>query len=162
MGSYVVMAKILKDDRAVTPDADLSALLSALQHEERSGGSARRPQAHSNMQQGRQNHTVTVQVQRNAGGSAGFAFEKESLKITSRPSNPANLHGMEVGDCIVAVNGRGVTTCAEYNSLARGVTRFELTLQRPGAQLPPAPRAPSQARAAGGHPPARAQSVPRQ
>merc|ERR1712178_94969 len=46
--------------------------------------------------------------------------------------------GLRVGDVIVAVNGQQVASCAEYNHLARGVQRFELTLRRPTAAVAPA------------------------
>jgi len=139
--SYALMARLLKDDRAVTPDADLSALLTALEQEERSSGYARQEELHPNRQKGMQSSSVEVQVKRNATGGAGFAFDRENLCITARPKDATKLREMRVGDLIVAVNGQQVKTCAEYREIALGFPNFTLTLRRPGAQVsaPPCP-----------------------
>lgn len=119
--SYALIAKILQDDRVVTPDADLTALVAALEREERS--------ANANI--------VKVQVQRDCNGGAGYSFDRETLKITGRPRDSAKMREMRVGDVIVAVNGQPVSSCADYRNLAHGVRRFELTLRRAAASNPP-------------------------
>jgi len=111
--SYAVIARILKEDRAVTPDADLSALISALGQQESSIGD------------------VTVRVKRTGTGSAGFAFDRDSMKITSLPKD-SRYPLMRLGDVIVAVNGAPVRTLSEYNSAARGNSDFRLSLSRSG------------------------------
>lgn len=109
--SYALIVRILKEDRPITPEADLEALISTLGQEECDMGD------------------VTIRVRRNASGGAGFAFDPKSLKITSllKDRSPPL---MKLGDIIVAVNGSPVTNLTQYNSLARGIPDFRVSLRR--------------------------------
>lgn len=137
--SYALIARILKEDRASTPDADLRHLQTLFEHE-----------APGN------SDVITVKVRRNPSGGAGFAFDRESLKITCLPKD-RRYPNMQVGDTIVAVNEESVSTVAEYNRLARGVPDFRLGLRRAPCAVPPPPSAPAarpkpKAKAAGARP----------
>jgi len=119
--SYALIARILKEDRAATPDADLTALMRAFEGPDATGETE-----------------VVVRIVRNRSGGAGFAFDRDSLKITSTPKDRTALAQMHVGDIIVAVNGERVSNTTEYNRVARGVQQFRLTLRRPAADMPQA------------------------
>mmetsp|Transcript_106715 Transcript_106715/g.299891 ORF Transcript_106715/g.299891 Transcript_106715/m.299891 type:complete len:281 (-) Transcript_106715:412-1254(-) len=144
--SYALIARILKEDRAVTPDADLSALVQALAEEEARNAP----------------NEISLRVTRNHNGGAGFAFDRENLKITSIQGDRRDLATMQVGDVIVAVNGEAVTTTADYNRRARGVRSFRLTLHRANAGAAPhranAGAAQPRAKAAVARPPRRARA----
>merc|ERR1740130_367625 len=71
-------------------------------------------------------------VTRNDSGGAGFAFDRDSMKITSRPKD-GKYPAMQVGDVIVAVNGDAVGSLTDYNRLARGNQEFRLSLQSGGS-----------------------------
>jgi len=140
--SYAVIARILKEDRASIGTADLSALIAAFGQQETT-----------------QLADVTVRVTRNQTGGAGFAFDRDSLKITSLPKN-GKYPSMRLGDVIVAVNGEPVTKLSEYNRLARGNPDFRLGLRRSIASTPsPAPAPRPKAKATVARPRRRAQAV---
>lgn len=120
--SYALIARILKEDRAVTADSDLSALQAHL---------ARQDNVASNC------HDIAVRIVRDSHGSAGFAFDCSSLKITSVKQERRDLASMRIGDVIVAVNNRTVETSREYHRVAKGIRDFRLTLRRSGAAEPP-------------------------
>lgn len=124
--SYSLIARILKEDRPVTPDKDLSALLSHLEGQEHRTGSS---------------GDVNIQIARDDRGSAGFAFDCASLKITSVKKNRRDLASIQVGDTIVAVNGTAVENAKEYHRLAKHVHKFRLTLRRADQAPPPPPHA---------------------
>jgi len=112
--SRALIERILREDRPMTPDADLSALMEAF-------GEAQPSQSgnHSN---------VTVLVTRNHTGGAGFAFDSGSMKITSLPKD-RRYPSMHLDDVIVAVNDAPVAGLADYNRLAKGVQQFRLGLR---------------------------------
>mmetsp|Transcript_22053 Transcript_22053/g.38836 ORF Transcript_22053/g.38836 Transcript_22053/m.38836 type:complete len:293 (+) Transcript_22053:64-942(+) len=122
--SYALIARILKEDRSVTPDADLSALLSQLEGQEHRTGTS---------------GDITADVARDSRGSAGFAFDCTSLKITSVKKNRRDLASIHVGDTIVAVNGTPVTNAKEYHRLAKHAQDFRLSLRRTEQSVPPPP-----------------------
>lgn len=124
--SYALIARILKEDRPVTPDADLSALLVAMEGHEG-----------QNVTQS----DVNVAVTRDTRGSAGFAFDCVSLKITSVKRDRRDLASMQIGDTITAVNGAPVRTAREYHRAAKGVHHFRLTLHRTPEQSAQQPTA---------------------
>lgn len=109
--SYALIERILKEDRPMTPDADLSALMAAF-------GEAKPGQPGD----------ATVLVTRNHTGSAGFAFDRDSMKITSLPKD-RRYPSMHLDDVIVAVNDAPVASLADYNRLAKGVQQFRLGLR---------------------------------
>lgn len=74
--------------------------------------------------------TVDVAVVRDGHGSAGYAFDRANMKITSIKANRTDLVSMKVGDAIVAVNGAPARNFADYSALAQGAQRFLLTLER--------------------------------
>lgn len=120
--SHALIARILREDRPMTPDADLSALMEAF-------GEA----------QPSQSGIATVLVTRNHTGGAGFAFDRDSLKITSLPKD-RRYPSMHIDDVIVAVNDAPVASVADYNRLAKGVQQFRLGLRpsSPGYSRSPA------------------------
>jgi len=109
--SATLIERILREDRPMTPDADLAALIDAF-------GEA----------QPSQSGIVTVLVARSHTGSAGFAFDRDSMKITSLPKD-RRYPSMHLGDVIVAVNDAPVASLADYNRLAKGVQQFRLGLR---------------------------------
>jgi len=122
--SYAIIARILKEDRPMTPDDDLTSLIAAMGEEQqtRSGD-------------------VTVRVRRNGSGGAGFAFDRDSLRITSLPKD-RRYPAMQIADVIVSVNEEPVTNLADYNRLARGNPDFRLGLARSCASISSTPSAP--------------------
>jgi hypothetical protein len=113
--SDAVIARILTEDRTVTPDTDLSALLAELEGQD---------------YQIDEFKDVTVRIARDSRGSAGFAFDCASLQITSVKKDRRDLSTLRVGDTIVAVNGAAIQTLSEYKRAAKGVRNFTLTVRQ--------------------------------
>lgn len=124
-----LMSGILQGQNSLS-DADLSAIMAALGVEETHDGS-----------------NLEIRVERDRNGSAGFVFDRTSMKITSKKSGRANLNEMRTGDVIAAVNGSPVRDAADYNRLAQGVRSFRLSLRRTNNSSAPE-RQPRPARAA--------------
>jgi len=128
--SHALIARILKEDRVATPDADLQSLLHALESQER---------------QAAMRNDITIRIDRDIRGGAGFAFDCTSLKITAIKKDRPELSAMQLGDVIVAVNGNLVASAPDYHKIAKGAKHFRLTLRRVGnvsplAQVKPVPK----------------------
>lgn len=115
--SHALIARILKEDRVSTPDADLQSLLHVLEPQERHAA------AHND---------VTIRIHRDGRGGAGFAFDCTNLKISAVKKDRRDLSSMQIGDVIVAVNDRPVANAQEYHKAAKAVKDFTLTLRRTG------------------------------
>jgi len=109
--SSTLIERILREDRPMTPDADLAALMDAF-------GDA----------QPSQSGFAIVPVARDHTGGAGFAFDRDSMRITSLPKD-RRYPSMHLGDVIVAVNDAPVASLADYHRLAKGVQQFRLGLR---------------------------------
>lgn len=121
--SYALIARILKEDRAVTPDADLRSLLHAFEPQEC-------PSVPCN--------DFSIRITRDSKGGAGFAFDCSSLRISAVNRGRRELSSMQLGDAIIAVNDHPVSNAHDYHSMARGIQSFRLTLRRSDNPSPPA------------------------
>lgn len=110
--SSTLIERILREDRPMTPDADLAALMDAF-------GDA----------QPSQPGIAIVHVARDPTGGAGFAFDIQSMRITSLPKDSRRYPSMHLGDVIVSVNDAPVASLADYHRLAKGVQQFRLGLR---------------------------------
>lgn len=75
-----------------------------------------------------------VNVVRDKAGAAGFRLGRASMAVESVVTTRQDLHPMQNGDIIVAVNNVPVSTPEEYMKLAHGVASFSLTLEHAPAR----------------------------
>jgi len=74
-------------------------------------------------------HQTQVKVVRDRLGSAGFRLRTASMAVEAVARDRKDLHPMQDGDIILAVNAIAVSTPEEYMKLAHGVPEFTVTLE---------------------------------
>lgn len=71
-----------------------------------------------------------LKVVRDAEGKAGFNVRQVDMVVTGL-LRPKELHPMQNGDVVLAVNDKAIEVFADYTKLAHGVKEFTLTLKKP-------------------------------
>jgi len=74
---------------------------------------------------------IIIQVQRNEHGESGFTVWPDFMTICCKDRSRPELHKMNEGDLVWAVDGFRVPCFSDYQRYASGISAFTLTLMRP-------------------------------